>query len=83
VSEVSTSSRDGRRATDGVIDVGTSHLDSDAPERTAVISDDLEVLLPDATEWQTFPRGSVFEVPGASAFEVRATAPAAYLCDYL
>ena len=75
--------RDGQRATVGVIEPGTYRFDTAAPERVTVTSGELEVLLPDTTEWQTFPQGSVFDVPGASAFEVRATTPAAYLCDYL
>ena len=33
--------------------------------------------------WTTYPAGTVFEVPGASGFDVLADAPAAYLCEFL
>lgn len=75
--------RNGRRATVGVIEPGSYRFDTDAPERMAVISGELEARLPGRAEWQSYPQGTVFEVPGSSAFEVRAAAPSAYLCEFL
>ena len=75
--------REGQRATVGVISPGTYRFDTGAPERMTVISGELAALLPGADDWQSFPQGSTFEVPGSSAFEVRSEAPAAYLCEFL
>jgi uncharacterized protein YaiE (UPF0345 family) len=74
--------RNGRRATAGVIDVGEFHFGTDAPERMTIISG--ELLVRRAGEgWLLFPAGTSFEVPGKSGFDVKATAPAAYLCEFL
>lgn len=75
--------RGGRRSTVGVIAPGTYRFDTDAPERMTVVAGELEVLLPGDQQWATFSAGEVFDVPGASAFEVRSTQPAAYLCDFM
>lgn len=74
---------DGRRATVGVIAPGTYHFDTGAPERMTVVSGELEALLPGADSWSTHPSGTVFEIPGSSGFDVRATVPSAYLCEFL
>lgn len=73
----------GRRITVGVIVPGEFHFGTDAPERMTVISGELAARLPDSGEWRHFPAGTVFEVPAKSGFDVRATQPAAYLCEFL
>jgi purine/pyrimidine-nucleoside phosphorylase len=73
----------GHRSTVGVIAPGTYHFDTDAPERMTVIVGELEVLLPGATDWDSYRSGTVFEIPGSSGFEVRSTSPSAYLCEFL
>ncbi len=75
--------RNGRRATVGVVDVGEFHFGTDAPERMTVISGELQARLPGETAFRPFPAGTTFEVPGKSGFDVRATEPAAYLCEFL
>jgi uncharacterized protein YaiE (UPF0345 family) len=75
--------RNGRRTTAGVVDVGEFHFDTDAPERMTVISGELWAKLPGETAWRAFPAGTYFEVPGKSGFDVKATAPSAYLCEFL
>jgi len=75
--------RNGRRQTAGVIDVGEFHFNTDAPERMTVISGELWAKLPGETALRAFPAGCVFEVPGKSGFDVRASAPAAYLCEFI
>ncbi len=71
----------GRRMTAGVIAPGEYHFDTSAPERMAVVSGELEAKV--AGAWQTYPAGTSFEVAGKSGFDVRARAPAAYLCEFL
>lgn len=75
--------RHGRRQTVGVLDVGEYHFGTDAPERMTVVSGEILAKLPGETEWRAFPTGTLFEVPGKSGFDVKATAPAAYLCEFL
>jgi hypothetical protein len=74
--------RYGRRATAGVIDVGEFHFGTDAPERMTVISGELHARL-DGGAWVVYPAGTTFEVAGKSGFDVKATQPAAYLCEFL
>jgi len=74
---------DGARATVGVIQPGTFSFDTAAPERMTVVAGTLEVRLAGEGGWSTHAQGTVFEVPGESSFEVRATTPAAYLCEFL
>jgi uncharacterized protein YaiE (UPF0345 family) len=74
----------GRRMTAGVITPGEYHFGTDAPERMTVVSGELSARLPgDGGVWRSFPAGTVFEVPGKSGFDVRATEAAAYLCEFL
>jgi purine/pyrimidine-nucleoside phosphorylase len=75
--------RNGRRATAGVIDAGEFHFGTDAPERMTVVSGELWVKLPGDAQWRPFAAGTAFEVPAKSGFDVKATAPAAYLCEFL
>jgi uncharacterized protein YaiE (UPF0345 family) len=75
--------RNGRRQTAGVIDVGEFHFGTDAPERMTVVSGELLAKLPGDPAWRSFPAGTCFEVAGKSGFDVKATAPSAYLCEFL
>jgi hypothetical protein len=73
--------RHGRKMTAGVIAPGEYHFGTDAPERMTVVSGELHAKI--TGEWRTYPAGTAFEVPGKSGFDVRADAPAAYLCEFL
>lgn len=73
--------RFGRRMTAGVVGPGEYHFRTDAPERMAVVSGELEAKVGD--EWRIYPTGTTFEVPGKAAFDIRAKEPAAYLCEFL
>ena len=75
--------RNGRRATVGVVDVGEFHFGTEAPERMTVVSGELWVKAPGAATFRPYPAGTAFEIPGKSGFDVKAEAPAAYLCEYL
>jgi uncharacterized protein YaiE (UPF0345 family) len=75
--------RSGRRHTAGVIDAGEFHFGTDAPERMTVVSGEIWAKLPGEAAWRPFATGTSFEVPAKSAFDVKVTGPAAYLCEYL
>ena len=84
--------RHGRRATAGVIAPGTYHFGTEAPERMTIVSG-LLLARPDASRggegesagenWSAYPAGTSFEIAGHSGFDVRATEPVAYLCEFL
>ncbi|HEX3695268.1 MAG TPA: pyrimidine/purine nucleoside phosphorylase [Polyangia bacterium] len=73
----------GRRMTAGVIGPGEFHFGTEAPERMTVVSGELFVRGQGATDWRAYPAGTAFEVAGKSGFDVRATEPSAYLCEFL
>ncbi|CAN94993.1 MULTISPECIES: pyrimidine/purine nucleoside phosphorylase [Sorangium] len=75
--------RHGRRQTVGVIDTGEFHFSTDAPERMTVVAGELAIRVDGSTEWRAYPAGTSFEVAGKSGFDVRATQPAGYLCEFL
>ncbi|HEY2518094.1 MAG TPA: pyrimidine/purine nucleoside phosphorylase [Polyangiaceae bacterium] len=71
----------GRRLTAGVIAPGEFHFSTKAPERMTIVSGELEAKV--GGHWRDYPAGTVFEVPGESGFDVRATLPVAYVCEFL
>jgi len=75
--------RHGRRATVGVIAPGEYHFNTEAPERMTVTSGELLARLAPSTEWARYPAGTAFEVAGKSGFDVKASEPSAYLCEFL
>lgn len=76
--------RNGIKATAGVIAPGSYHFGTKAPERMTVTSGLLRARLDGATEWVSFPAGTAFEIPADSGFDVEAVGgPAAYLCEFL
>lgn len=75
--------RNGRRATVGVIDTGEYHFGTDAPERMTIVSGQVEVRVVGAAAFVPYPAGTSFEIAGKSGFDVRASVPAAYLCEFL
>ena len=74
--------RNGRRATAGVIEAGAFHFGTEAAERMSVVSGELWVKLAGDEAFRPYPMGTAFEVPAGSGFDVKATAPAAYLCEF-
>ena len=75
--------RNGRRATVGVINPGEYHFGTDGAERMTVVSGELQAKLDGTSAWVVYPAGTAFEVPQKSGFDVKASAPAAYLCEFL
>ncbi|HYC57118.1 MAG TPA: pyrimidine/purine nucleoside phosphorylase [Candidatus Binatia bacterium] len=74
--------RNGLAATAGVIDVGSFHFGTGKAERMTIVSGELWVTLAGHGE-RTYAAGTSFEVAANSGFDVRATAPVAYLCEFL
>jgi uncharacterized protein YaiE (UPF0345 family) len=75
--------RNGRRQTVGVVDVGRFHFGTDGAERMTIVSGEVRVKVDGREDWQAYPAGSAFEVAAKSGFDIEASAPAAYLCEFL
>lgn len=75
--------RNGRKATVGVVSPGEYHFGTDGAERMTVISGELTARLDGTNTFVVYPAGTAFEIPAKSGFDVRATAAAAYLCEFL
>ncbi len=74
--------RHGRRATVGVIAPGEYHFGTEGPERMSIVSGEISAR-PDGGTWISYPAGTAFEISGHSGFDVRASQPAAYLCEFI
>ncbi|MES2869932.1 MAG: pyrimidine/purine nucleoside phosphorylase [Pseudomonadota bacterium] len=70
------------QATIGVMAVGEYEFGTAQREIMHVVSGELNVKLPDSTEWQTFTTGSLFNVPANSKFQLKVIVETAYLCEY-
>lgn len=75
--------RNGRRLSAGVIDSGEFHFGTEAAERMTVTSGELAVRVDGTSDWKAYPTGTCFEIAANSGFDVKAEAPAAYVCEYL
>jgi uncharacterized protein YaiE (UPF0345 family) len=75
--------RHGRKQTVGVIAPGTYHFGTDAAERMTVINGELQAKRDGTSEWVTYAAGTSFEIPAKSGFDVRASVPSAYWCEFL
>ena len=69
-------------ATVGVMEVGDYTFATDAKEYMTVVSGNLTVKLPGATEWVTYNAGETFEVEANTKFDVKVSVQTAYLCLY-
>ena len=69
-------------ATVGVMAPGEYEFGTSQHETMTVVSGALVVLLPGATEWQTFEAGQVFEIEANQTFNLKVTVDTAYLCTY-
>ena len=75
--------RHGTKLTAGVIDAGEFHFNTDAAERMTISSGELLIRITGKAEWRHYPAGTSFEVPAQSGFDIKAEAPAAYVCEFL
>ncbi|WP_133470923.1 pyrimidine/purine nucleoside phosphorylase [Paraglaciecola marina] len=69
-------------ATVGVMAAGEYEFGTSQFETMNVVSGALTVLLPDATEWQTFTASEQFTVEANQKFKVQVKSDTVYLCTY-
>ena len=69
-------------ATVGVMEVGEYEFGTSEKETMTVVSGALTVMLPDASDWQTFNQGESFIVAANEKFQLKVEVATAYLCTY-
>jgi len=69
-------------ATVGVMEAGEYEFGTSQKETMTVISGSMDVLLPGASEWQTFAQGESFVVAANMKFGVKMSGQTAYFCTY-
>lgn len=74
--------RHGRKQTVGIVLPGEFRFTTDGPERMSIVNGELQAKI-GAGAWITYPAGTAFEVAAKTAFDVKATAPSAYWCEFI
>ncbi|MBL1433038.1 MAG: pyrimidine/purine nucleoside phosphorylase [Gammaproteobacteria bacterium] len=74
---------DGEKKTLGIMMPGEYEFGAEVKELMEILSGELEVLLPETTEWKAINGGEAFEVPAASKFKVQVKTISDYSCSYI
>ena len=74
---------DGTKKTLGVMLPGEYHFNTDAPELMEISQGTVEYRLSEGNDWIKVEAGGEFNVPGNSAFDIRALDVADYCCSFL
>jgi purine/pyrimidine-nucleoside phosphorylase len=72
---------DGTKKTLGLIQSGSYHFNTGAPERMEIVAGTCRVTLDGQREVRTCTAGQAFDVPGKSGFTIEA--PPGGLCEYI
>lgn len=74
---------DGSRKTLGIMFPGEYEFGTEAAELMEILSGELDVLLPGASDWVSVRGGESFEVPAAARFQLKVRTLTDYCCSYL
>lgn len=74
---------DGSKKTLGIMLPGDYEFGTDAKEIMEILSGELDILLPDNSNWQTIRSGEFFEVPANSKFGLKIKVITDYCCSYV
>lgn len=74
---------DGSSKTLGFMLPGEYTFNTADAELMEIIDGELEVLLPDAEQWETVSGGEAFPVPAHAKFTVKVNTPTDYICSFL
>lgn len=74
---------DGSQQSLGVMMPGEYEFGTAEKEIMEIMSGDLDVLLPNASEWQTVKGGESFKVPANAKFQVKVKSLTDYCCSYI
>ncbi|WP_075590686.1 pyrimidine/purine nucleoside phosphorylase [Labilibacter marinus] len=70
------------KATAGVIAPGEFEFGTATVEYMTITHGEMEVLLPETTEWKLYSQGETFKVEKGVSFKVKVSEPVSYLCKY-
>ena len=73
----------GETKTLGILLPGEYEFNTDKKELMEIQAGEVEVLLSGASDWQSFPTGSTFEVPAKSKFGIKTSVVSDYCCSFL
>ncbi|AGK98455.1 pyrimidine/purine nucleoside phosphorylase [Clostridium pasteurianum] len=73
---------DGEKKTLGIMMPGEYEFGTGAKELMEITAGNLDVLLPNNTQWITFTAGQSFEVPANSSFKLVVREVTDYCCSY-
>jgi uncharacterized protein YaiE (UPF0345 family) len=74
---------DGSKKTLGFMQVGEYEFGTEAPELMEITSGEVEILLPNQSEWQSIKGGESFNVEGNASFKIKVKSITDYCCSYL
>ena len=74
---------DGSKKTLGIMLPGEYQFGTQDKEVMDILAGDLEVLLPEQTEWKNFIGGQSFEVPANASFKLWVKKVTDYCCSYI
>jgi uncharacterized protein YaiE (UPF0345 family) len=74
---------DGTKKTLGFMMAGEYSFDTDAAEVMELLGGEMDVLLPDSSDWKTVKAGESFDVPAHAKFDLMVKAFADYCCSYI
>ncbi|MBL4830340.1 MAG: pyrimidine/purine nucleoside phosphorylase [Aliivibrio sp.] len=74
---------DGSHKTLGIMQAGSYEFGTVQKEIMEILSGELNVLLPQATEWVNIKGGEQFEVPANAKFKVEVITLTDYCCSYI
>ncbi|MCW3807107.1 pyrimidine/purine nucleoside phosphorylase [Plebeiibacterium marinum] len=70
------------KATAGVIAPGEFEFGTSTVEYMTVTYGQMEVLLPNASDWKLYNQNETFKVEKGEAFKVKVAEPVSYICRY-
>ena len=74
---------DGTRKTLGIMMPGEYEFGTDSAELMEMLGGNMDVLLPNESEWKSYAEGDSFHVPAKSSFKLKVNKVVDYCCSYL
>jgi hypothetical protein len=75
--------KDGRKKTIGVIQPGSYNFKTDDPEKMEITAGSCRVRQADEGQWEMYPAGAFFIVPGRSSFDIAVDeGMVQYICSF-
>lgn len=75
--------QNGETKTLGIMLPGEYTFNTDKPELMEIMSGEVEVLLPDQTQWQAIKGGESFNVKGSASFQIKVSRVTDYCCSFI